>query len=133
VRWIAADGGGNGQVYNRYLLQHLSSGARPAFYAINYSQSNQNPVQHGALWHWTVDRSGTIGTLFGRIKNRQLRFPSVAETGSFLDEFVCEVAIYDNEMRSVRYSKPDNQRDDALHATNYAEIVGLRMLHAVPS
>ncbi len=74
------------------------------------------------------DRSDSIGTLFSRIKKGLLRFPRAKECGSFLDEFLCEVAAYDPEKRTITYTKPDTLRDDALHATNYCELIGLRML-----
>jgi hypothetical protein len=31
----------------------------------------------------------------------------------------------------VRYTKPETLRDDALHETNYAELIGLRMLQSM--
>ena len=43
-----------------------------------------------------------------------------------MDEFTCEVAIYDDEMRTVKYTKPETLKDDALHATNYAQLLALR-------
>jgi len=128
VRIIGADGGGFGLSHNRLLLARLhESGYRISMYSILYSQSDQEPVQDGMLWKWTVNRSVTIGTLISRIKKGLLRFPRVAESNSFLNEFTCEVAIYDEEMRSIRYSKPESARDDALHATNYCQLIGLRM------
>ena len=54
-------------------------------------------------------------------------FPSVDETGSYLDEFACEVAEYDDINRTVHYSHPETQQDDAMHATNYALLVGIRL------
>ena len=130
VQWIAADGGGNGHVYNRLLLSRLGLPASmPTFYAIYYSATNQTPVQDGAFWKWTVHRSATIGTLFGRIKKRLMLLPRLAESNSFLEEFTCEVALYDDELLTVRYTKPDTFKDDALHATNYAQLLALRMLH----
>jgi len=128
VRFIAADGGGMGRSNNRLLLTKMrESGQAPNFHSIFYGSGYQNVKQDGALWRWTVDRSDSIGTLFGRIKKGLLRFPSARQCGSFLDEFLCEVAQYDPKMRSVTYTKPDNLRDDALHATNYAELLGLRI------
>jgi len=57
--------------------------------------------------------------MFTRIKRKLLLFPRVADSRSFLDEFVCVVAVYDDEQRRIRYTKAETQRDDALHATNY--------------
>ena len=64
---------------------------------------------------------------FGANKKRLLLFPRVRLSGTFLDEFTCELAVYDDEMKTVRYTKPENLRDDALHATNYAQLLALRM------
>ena len=65
--------------------------------------------------------------MFTRIKKRLLLFPTLAESNSFLDEFSCVMAVYDEENRRIRYTKADPHRDDALHATNDAELVGLRI------
>jgi hypothetical protein len=128
VNFIAADGGGAGRTNNRLLWGHLQRGnSPPHLYSIFYGDSDQKPVQEGVLWRWTVSRSGTIGTLFCRIKKQLLRFPRASESGSFLDDFLTVVAVYDDEMRTIRYTKPETLRDDALHAVNYAELVGLRM------
>ena len=54
------------------------------------------------------------------------RRAAVAQSGSYLDEFACEVAEYDDINRTVRYSHPETQQDDAMHATNYALLVGIR-------
>jgi len=70
--------------------------------------------------------------VFSRIKAKLIRFPRLQESGSFLDEFVCELAEYDEEMRTIKYTKPETQRDDALHATVYAETLSLRMAAALP-
>jgi hypothetical protein len=132
VRWIAADGAGNGFVNNRLLLDRLGDRENlPGYYAIFYSTTDQTPVRDGALLKWTVHRSSTIGTLFARIKKRLLLFPQLSESGPYLDDFVCEYAVYDDEMRTVRYSKPKTLQDDALHATNYAQLLALRMLHVM--
>jgi hypothetical protein len=128
VRYIAADGGGNGHVLNRLLLDKLSGG--PPLYAILYSASNHEPRQDGALWKWTVNRSASIGTVFSRIKKQLLRFPRVQDCGTFLEDFIGEMADYDDHMRTIRYFHIDTQPDDALHATNYAQMVALRYLHA---
>jgi hypothetical protein len=126
VPWIAADGGGNGNVYNRLLIKQLQVGERrPSLYSIYYSNQTQRPVIDGGLTRWTVDRTKSIGSLFSRIKAKQLTFPRVADSGSFLDEFICELFEFDEEMRVGTYTKPDGVRDDALHATNYTQLLGL--------
>jgi hypothetical protein len=40
------------------------------------------------------------------------------------------VAEYDDHNRTVRYSHPQTQQDDALHATNYALLLGVAMYSA---
>lgn len=67
-----------------------------------------------------VNRLATIGGLFSRIKKKTIIFPRVADCGSFLDEFACEVAEYDDPARTVKSSHPETLQDDAMHATNYA-------------
>jgi len=124
VKVVAADGGGNGHVYNRLLLEKLN--CRPHLYAILYSESGQAPRQDGALWKWTVGRSGSLGAVFSRIKKQMILFPHVRESGSFLDEFTCEVFEYNDDQRSGRFTHPETMPDDCLHATNYALLVGIR-------
>lgn len=129
ARWIAADGGGNGHVQNRLLLDRLNYHPQN-LYAILYSMSDQPPRPDGDLWKWVVHRSATIGVLFSRVKKRLIRFPRVEECGTFIDEFACEVAEYDDVNRTVRYSHPTNQQDDALHATNYALLLSVELWNA---
>ena len=94
VRMVAADGGGNGSVYNSLLLQHCPQLA--GLYGMFYSEIDHPPQQYkGPLWRWTVGRTPTIGNLFGWIKQRRLCLPCVADCGSYLDEICCEVAQYD--------------------------------------
>ncbi len=125
VQLIAADGGGNGSVYNRLLLHRV--GPSTPLFAILYAASDQEPRQDGLLWKWVVNRSATIGALFSRIKKKMLLFPRTEDCGTFLDEFTCELAEYDDYSRTIRYIHPETQMDDALHATNYAQLVGLRL------
>jgi hypothetical protein len=127
VRWIAADGGGHGHVYNRLLYDRIQV---LGHCAILYSASDHEPQRDGVLTKWTVDRSATIGVLISRIKNRQVAFPPVQESGSFLDEFACEIAEYDDINRKIKYTHPESQMDDALHATNYALLVATRAYQA---
>jgi hypothetical protein len=124
VRLIAADGGGNGYIYNRLLHDKLSG--RGILYAILYSESGQAPRPDGVLWKWTVGRSRSLGGVFSRIKKQMIIFPNVRESGSFLDEFACELFQYDDDQRSGRFTHPETMPDDALHATNYALLVGVR-------
>ncbi len=124
VRVIGADGGGNGHVYNRLLLDKL--GGAHGLYAILYSAVGQAPWQDGMLWKWSVGRSASIGGVFTRIKKQMIIFPNLRESGSFLDEFACEVAEYDQDMRSIKFSHPETMPDDALHAVNYLLLLGVR-------
>jgi hypothetical protein len=123
VSVIAADGGGNGHVYNRLLLDRLNRSG--GLYAMLYSESEQAPRRDGALVKWTVNRSATIGTLFSRVKKGSIIFPRARDCGAYLDEFACEVAEYDDVNRTVRYSHPQGLQDDALHATNYALVLAV--------
>jgi len=52
-------------------------------------------------------------------------FPNVRESESFLDEFACEVFEYDDDQRAGRFVHPETTPDDALHATNYALLLGV--------
>ena len=128
IPFIAADGGGNGHVYNRLLWERLQ--AKPALFAILYPIADQDPYQDGVLYKWTVNRSATIGAMFSRIKKQQVVFPRVADCGSFLDEFACEMAEYDDINRTVKYTHPATQQDDALHATNYALLLAILIFNA---
>jgi hypothetical protein len=124
VAGIAADGGGNGHVYNRILSAHLQP--RFGFYAILYSTVDQEPFPDGILTKWVVGRSATIGVLFTRVKQKRISFPRKQEVGHFLDEFACEVAVYDDAKRAIVYTHAETQHDDALHATNYALLLATR-------
>jgi hypothetical protein len=130
VSWIAADGNGNGSVYNSFLLDMLrKDGQQPRIVGMFYSVDTQAPMQTGQMMKWTIGKTPTIGGLFSRVKMKLIRFPRVTECGSFFDEFTCVLAEYDDDMRMVRYTKPDDRRDDAVHALNYSELLALR-LHA---
>ena len=124
VRGSGADGGGNGHVLNRLLMDRLKVGY--GLFAILYSAADHEPHQDGYLMKWTVNRSASIGVLYSRIKKKTMIFPRVDLCGSFLDEFAAELAEYDDITRTVRYTHPDGMQDDAMHATNYALIVALR-------
>jgi hypothetical protein len=125
VRFLAADGGGNGTVLNRLLVDRLQH--PNGLYAINYSMADHPPVRDGVLWRWTIHRSSSIGALFSRVRKKTLLFPAATECGQFLDQFACEVAEYDDYHRTIRYTHPETLPDDALHATNYALQAGLRL------
>jgi hypothetical protein len=129
VRYIAADGGGSGHHLNRLLLDRLN--LHHGMYAILYSATDQEPRQEGLLLKWTVNRSATIGSLFSRVKKGSIVFPRTADCGSFLDEFACELATFDDLNRTIRYTHPDNVQDDAMHAANYALLLGVRYFHTV--
>ncbi len=129
VSAIAADGNGNGHVYNRLLFAKVKP--RSGIFAIYYSAGEHEPTADGVLWRWTVNRSASIGVLFGRIKRKQLLFPCRQDTDSYLNEFACVTAEYDDQQRAIKYVHPQTQPDDALHATNYALLIATRFLHAV--
>jgi len=125
VRWIGADGGGNGSVYNRLLVSSLPH--TTALYGILYSGGDREPHQDGILWRLTVDRTGSLGHVFACVKKQKLQFPRTQDCGGFLDEFACEVAEWDDISRSLKYTHPKTQLDDALHATNYALVMASRL------
>jgi len=130
VRWIAADGNGNGHVYNRLLLDKLGAGHHLC--GLLYAQSDQQPVRDGALMKWTINRSAAIGALFSRIKKRLLQLPQVSQSGSFLEDFTAELAEYDDHQRTIRFTHPDTQPDDTLHASVYLMQLALRRRDAQP-
>ena len=128
VRFLVADGGGNGLVYNRLLLDRLKH--LQNLRAVLYSTADQQPRQDGVLWKWTVNRSASIGALFARVRKRILVFPRREDCSSYLDEFACELVDYDEMNRTVRYTHPASMHDDALHAANYALLLGIQLHHA---
>lgn len=128
---VAADGGGNGSVYNNLLLHALPR--LSGMYAIYYSQSDQAPRQYkGRLWNWTIGRTPSISMVFTRIKKQRICFPRLEDSRTFVDEIWCEVAEYDDEQRSIKYTHSDTQPDDTLHALNYATILARRGLNGPP-
>lgn len=124
IRLIGADGGGLGTVYNRLLINRLK--VPLDMFGIIYADSDQAPRQDGGLWHWTVNRSATIGLVFARVKNKTIFFPRSQDCGSYLDEIACEVVEHDDFQRRIKYTHPETQPDDTLHATNYALLMGVR-------
>ncbi len=124
---VAADGSGNGSVYNNLLLHALPQ--LQALYAIYYSQSDQAPHQYkGHLWNWTIGRTPSIGMVFTRIKKQRIHFPRLEDSRAFLDEIWCEIAAYDDQQRSIKYTHAETQPDDTLHALNYAATTARRGL-----
>jgi hypothetical protein len=130
VRWIGADGRGNGLVNNRLLLDNLRY--RSHIYGLVYSESNQQPTPDGTLWMWSVDRSSSIGLFYSLVRKGLVEFPRVEDCGWYLDELSCELAEYDNETRRIRYVCPENRRDDGLHASVYAMLIMNRWLDSAP-
>lgn len=128
VMCLASDGGGNGHVYNRLLAAEVQP--RYGNYALLYSATDHDPIRDGVLTKWTVGRSPSIGVLFGRVKQHKLKFPHLPDVQRFLPEFACETAVYDDQTRTIKYTHPETQPDDALHATNYALLVATRAYHA---
>jgi hypothetical protein len=128
VRLIAADGAGNGAVYNRLLCEDLQK--RVPIYGIHYSTTDQDPVRDGLLTRWTINRTGSISTMLTKIKAKIFRFPISTECGTFLDEFAGLLAEHDDYNRSIKYTHTPGQYDDAVHACNYAHAVALRTVHA---
>jgi hypothetical protein len=122
IRLLAADGAGNGGVYNNLLLTKMPD--LRALYAMLYSVSDQEPRQYkGRLWNWTIGRTPSIGMVFSRVKKKRIRFPRIEHSSSFLDEIWCEIAEYDDHHRTIKYTHSENQPDDALHAINYAAVL----------
>lgn len=127
VAFAAADAGGNGSVYNALLLEKLPR--LKALYGVYYSAADQPPRQRqGRLWDWTVGRTPSLGMVFSRIKKGMLLFPRAADCGGCLDEIARETAEYDAERRTIRYTHPNGQADDALHAMNYLTVMAQRWL-----
>ena len=125
---IGADGNGNGLVYNRLLFDKVQPPG--GLYGIFYSVAEQQPTREGAIMRWMVGRSASIGVLFGRVKRKQLLFPRRQDVDPYLDEFSCETAVYDEHLRAVKYTHPLTQRDDALHAANYALLLATYAFNA---
>lgn len=124
---IGADAAGNGSVYNNLLLNLLPS--LGSLHGMYYSVSDQQPVQYrGRLWNWTIGRTPSIGMVFTRIKKRRLLLPRIEDSSSFIAEIWCETALYDDHHRTIKYTHPETQPDDTLHALNYAVTLARRAL-----
>ncbi|MFZ5832241.1 MAG: hypothetical protein ACOY3P_19320, partial [Planctomycetota bacterium] len=130
VRLIAADGLGNGSVYNPLLLDQLGP-PLAGLYAVAYGTADQPPRHYqGRYWNWMIGRTPSIGMLMSNIKKRWIQLPQKEECGSFLDEICCEVAEYDDASRSMKYTHAENQPDDTLHALNYAATAAFYQVSA---
>ena len=66
--------------------------------------------------------------VFTRVKNRRLDLPRLADSAPFIDEIWCETAEYDDSQRTIKYTHPETQPDDVLHAINYASTLA-RYIH----
>jgi hypothetical protein len=118
VRAIAADGAGNGTVYNSLLLDRMPR--LPRLYGMQYAATDHAPKPYRGRWHsWIIARSPSIGAVFHRIKRRSILLPLLEEAAPFLPEIYCETADYDPQNRCVKYQHPETQPDDSLHAINY--------------
>jgi hypothetical protein len=118
VRGIAADGGGNGTVYNTLLLNRMPR--LPRLYGMLYAATDHPPRPYrGRQLNWIIARSPSIGNVFHRIKMQWIAFPELSQSAPLLREIYCETALYDPENRSVQYRHPETQMDDTLHALNY--------------
>ncbi len=129
IQLIAADGAGNGSVYNNLLLNKLPQVS--GLYAVFYSVADQRPQQYkGRLWNWTIGRTPSLGMVFTRIKKELLRFPRLTDCSSFLPDIWCETAQYDEHKRAIIYTHPETQQDDTLHAVNYVTALARLALTA---
>lgn len=54
----------------------------------------------------------------------------LADSAPFIDEIWCETAEYDDSQRAIKYTHPETQPDDVLHAINYASTLA-RYIHDV--
>ena len=127
--WIAADGLGNGSVYNRLLLDGIGYNAH--LYALLYSATGSEPYEDGILWKWPIGRTSSIGYLFSCVHKKKIMFPRLTDCGTFLDEFACEVAEYDDKNRCIKFTHAETQPDDAMHAVNYALQMATRGFPAI--
>jgi hypothetical protein len=119
---IAADSG-MGLTNNRLLFEKYTPSG--SLYAITYAPGEKPPVRDGLLMKWTVDRTVTLSHVFTRVRKQSIRFPQLSEMREFLAEFACVVASYDGAMRSIKFTHAESQRDDTLHATNYALLLAV--------
>jgi hypothetical protein len=125
---VAADGAGNGTVYNTLLLGRLPR--LPRLFGMQYAATDHAPKGYRLRYlSWIIARSPSIGAIFHRIKMRRIAFPQLAECAPLLREIYCETAEYDPHNRSVRYLHPETQLDDTLHAINYLNTLANYWYH----
>jgi hypothetical protein len=128
VRAVAADGAGNGTVYNSVLLDRLAW--LPRLYGMQYAATDHAPKPYrGRCLSWIIARSPSIGAVFHRIKQRRIALPQLEQSAPFLREIYCETADYDAQNRSVKYIHPETQPDDTLHAINYLNALANLWYH----
>lgn len=121
VRFIGVDGSGTGVLHNWSLAEKLQGQAKVV--GITYYGSNQKIRYQGPLTKWGIDRTENLGFTFHWIRQRQMEFPRLQDVRPFVEEFLNVVAEYNDYSHSIRYTKPETQRDDVVHSTTYALIV----------
>ena len=119
VRAVMADACGNGAVQNRLLAGLLGVDNGPRITGVQYGNTDDQARPDGILLHRQIHRSKWIGGLIGRIKEKMISFPCEPDSRELLTQIVCEQAEFDDQTRMVRYSHPDGQSDDLLHALVY--------------
>jgi hypothetical protein len=97
---VAADGAGNGTVYNTLLLGRLPQ--LPRLFGMQYAATDHGPKAYRSRYlSWIIARSPSIGAIFHRIKMRRIAFPQLTQSAPLLREIYCETAEYDPHNRSV--------------------------------
>lgn len=129
VGTVGTDGSGTGVMHNWLLAEELQGQARVL--CISYHDSNQTIRQQGPLTKWGIDRTENLGFMFHWIRKRQIEFRRLQDMRPFIEEFLNVTAEHDDYHHSIRYSKPESQRDDAVHSTLYA-LVAARQFAAPP-
>lgn len=124
---IAADSG-MGHVNNRLLYDRH----RPefAYTTISYADRTSEPTLEHPYHRWTVARTQSLGYLLSLVKSRHITFPHFSQSRVFLNEFASEVAHFDEEKRTIKFTCPENAHDDILHACNYALLQAGRIFLA---
>lgn len=119
---VGADSG-MGLTNNRLLFGRYTPPS--GFFAISYAPSERPPIRDGYLMKWTVDRTVTLSHVFTRVRKKTLLLPQLSDMREYLPEFACVVAIHDAAMRSIKYTHAESERDDTLHALNYALLMAV--------
>ena len=99
---------------------------------ISYHDSNQAIRQQGLLTKWGINRTENLGFLFHWIRKRRVEFRCLQDVRPFVEEFLNVIAEYDDYHHSIRYSKPETQRDDVVHSTLYAFVVACKYAAPLP-